>query len=74
MALPASLATFFQGGFVSVWPLKTLSHRGRGLKSFFSVYPAERCVLNGKVTVVLKGVSVVVMNCHFGVVIDNVST
>ena len=42
--------------------------------SFFSVYPAERCVLNGKVTLVLKGVSVVVMNCHFGVVIDNVNT
>ena len=28
--------------------------------SFFPVYPAERCVLNGKVTVMLKGVSVVV--------------
>ena len=27
--------TFIQGGFVSVWPLETLSHRGRGLKSFF---------------------------------------
>ena len=27
---------------------------------FFSVYPAERFVLNGKVTVVLKGVSVIV--------------
>ena len=30
--------------------------------SFFPVYPAERCVLNGKVTVVLKGFSVIVMN------------
>ena len=42
--------------------------------SFSPVYPAERCVLNGKVTVVLKGVSVVVMNCHFDVGINNVST
>ena len=41
---------------------------------FFPVYPAERCVLNGKVTVVLKGVSVVVMNCHFDVGSNNVST
>ena len=40
---------------------------------FFPVYPAERCVLNGKVTLVLI-VSVVVMNCHFGVVIGNVNT
>ena len=42
--------------------------------SFFPVYPAERCVLNGKVTVVLKGFSVIVMNYHFDVGIDNVST
>ena len=27
---------------------------------FFPVYPAERCVLNGKVTLVLNGVSVIV--------------
>jgi hypothetical protein len=26
---------------------------------FFPVYPAERCVLNGKVTVVLHGVSAI---------------
>ena len=30
--------------------------------NFFPVYPAERCVLNGKVTVVLKGFSDIVMN------------
>ncbi len=40
---------------------------------FFPVYPAERCVLNGKVTLVLKDVPLL-LNCHFGVGINNVNT
>ena len=39
---------------------------------FFPVYPAERCVLNGKVTLVLKDVPLLYV-LHFGVVIDNVN-
>ncbi len=30
------------------------------VRFFFPFYPTERCVLNGKVTLVLNGVSVVV--------------
>jgi hypothetical protein len=37
---------------------------------FFPVYPAERCVLNGKVTLVLKDVPLLYV-LHFGVVIGN---
>ena len=40
---------------------------------FFPVYPAERCVLNGKVTLVLKDVPLLYV-LHFGVVIGNVNT